>query len=68
MFAAGTLGDKTFGFQKLDRMVGGRHGNYRREDTGSAHNVGEDSCTPFSEEFDNRLGAWLCDEEYMEAV
>ena len=35
MFAAGTLGDKTFGFPYL---VGGRHGIYRREDTESGHN------------------------------
>ena len=66
MFAAGTLSDKTFGFPYL---AGGRHGNYRREDTGSVHNdTLNDTCTPSSEELDNRLGALWCSEEYREAV
>ena len=68
VFAAGTLGDKTFGFPYL---VGGRHRNYRRDDTGSGHNDtlnDEETCTPGGEEFNNRLEALACSEEYREAV
>ena len=66
VFAAGTLSDKTFGFPYL---VGGRHGTYRREDAGSGHNDAlNDTCTPGGEEFDNRLEALRCSEEYREAV
>ena len=71
MFAEGTLDSRTFGFPKLDRVVEGRHGNYRREDGGSAHNATDSDgevCTPDSEEFYRRIEDLRCNEEYMRAV
>ena len=61
MFAAGTLGDRIgFEFPKLDGVVGGRHRNYRREDTEGAHNASFGICTTEIEELTERL---RCNEE-----
>ena len=75
MFAAGTLDGKTFGFLKtsyrvsmLDRVIEERHSNNRRDDTGSAHDTDEETCTPDSDEFERRIKALYCNEEYMRAV
>ena len=68
VFATGTLDGKTFGFPKLDRVVEELHGNYRREDDGSAYNDDGEICTLNSEEFTRRLEALRCNEEYMQAV
>ena len=76
MFAAGTLGDKTFGFRKtshhmsmIDRVI--EVGNNRREDTGGAGEVtrkDENTCTPNSDTYDHRVESLECNEQYMQAV
>ena len=78
VFAAGTLGDKTFGFPKashrmsmIDHVTEGR--NNRREDTGGAGEVtrkDENTCTPNSDEYDHRVEALGLEynERYMRAV
>ena len=64
VFAAGTLGDRMFGFG-FPMLDGERHRNYRREDTEGAHNASFGICTREIEELTEPL---RCNEEYMRAV
>ena len=78
VFASGTLGDGTLGSLKtnhrastLDHVSGRRHRNSRREDIGGAHEVirkDENTCTPDNDEYDRRVDALWCNEQYMRAV
>ena len=80
LFAAGELGeaDGAFRFPLVytgrhniparDRVVWGRDRNGGREDIGEVHEVTrkhEEICTQYSEEYDDRTEALLCNEEYM---